>query len=1283
MAKDVKFTIKLNIDGKEQVVTASTNVKELAEQLDIAKTRGDDLRDALLVATQVTQSFQSAINGMRQISGLMSEYTDAYTVQQEAETKLANNMRNTMGARDEDIQSIKDLCAAQQELGVIGDEVQLAGAQELATYLEKKSSLETLIPVMNDMVAQQYGLNATQESAANIATMLGKVMDGQVGALSRYGYKFDEAQEQILKFGTEEERAAVLAEVVESAVGGMNAELAKTDAGKAKQAANAFGDLKERIGEIFAPLQASIIKAGQLALAINGIGTTLGGIWGIVKAFRTFYATLKTTEIGAKLAGAATKWHAMQLKLQRDWALGSALGMRAAAIQANALTIALKGLQMVTIIGAAFVALTTILSLFSSKTDEATEAMSRAEVEAKRVKELEEAEAQAYTNTSATLNIYKQKLKDLIAQKATGKDVTKEEKKIVGELNDTYGDTMGYFENVSKWYDALIANSEAYCRQMVLEARTRTLANQIAAKEQEQHDIQKKIDNKEYSTQREYEQEKVSIQSYHMGLQGGTRPTSREIPGTSELDKAEKQIEDLKDDVADLTKQMQDAVKEASQLDFSVKGSTTRPQGDGGNGGKSGKTAKLIADPKTLDELRTNIDLTKKKLTDADTAEQRQLREQIKLWQQKADAIELSQKKAALPAGVISDTGRVDVTKIETEADVKAVTDYLNALKKVAATKKELSDIDAQIAVVELRQAELLRPDTGILQSLLGNANDETITVNVEQGSVDLPEVPADDKVIKVNVEQGEVNLPQIPADDKLIKVNVEQGEVNLPEIPANDETITVNVEQGSVDLSPLQVLQAIDKELNYQRALRKTATAEQQKQIDDIINRLETLKSYTKDAGVISMDNSALQNYDQLNTKLSFYRDLLKTALPSARPAILQHIKDLEEIESRWQKADKAATINVNPADLSTLKEISEAIAHLQERQQSESGLQIQATQIDISKLQEKQKAIQLSVEIPSMQKEVEEIQALTGREYRLKIKGMGFDSLIDKVRELNKTLNNPNLGKEQRAQLMRLRDSYADFAKDAAQSFSTYRQGWEGIKGIGNGIQSISDALDGNGNAWQKTTAIIDGFLQICDGISAVVEMVQMLTMATNLQTAAKTTEMTATTANTAAIGSETAATAANTAAAAANTAVKCGEAIAGATSSGASMPFPYNLIAIAAGVAAVIAAIAAIASFETGGVVGGNSPTGDRVLARVNSGEMILNKRQQQRLLYILNGGALSAGLTPVMPKPQKVDLNVTALQSQLQPVDIHVHGSLKGRGRDLLATIENEQNHNKRS
>ena len=93
------------------------------------------------------------------------------------------------------------------------------------------------------------------------------------------------------------------------------------------------------------------------------------------------------------------------------------------------------------------------------------------------------------------------------------------------------------------------------------------------------------------------------------------------------------------------------------------------------------------------------------------------------------------------------------------------------------------------------------------------------------------------------------------------------------------------------------------------------------------------------------------------------------------------------------------------------------------------------------------------------------------------------------------------------------------------------------------------------------------------------------------------------------------------------------KEGEAIAGATASGSSMPYPFNLIAIAAGVAAVIANFAQIGSFASGGIISGATTLGDMNLARVNGGEMILNGSQQARLFNILNGGAYNA-TTPNM-------------------------------------------------
>ncbi len=73
-------------------------------------------------------------------------------------------------------------------------------------------------------------------------------------------------------------------------------------------------------------------------------------------------------------------------------------------------------------------------------------------------------------------------------------------------------------------------------------------------------------------------------------------------------------------------------------------------------------------------------------------------------------------------------------------------------------------------------------------------------------------------------------------------------------------------------------------------------------------------------------------------------------------------------------------------------------------------------------------------------------------------------------------------------------------------------------------------------------------------------------------------------------------------------------------------AAFPPPFNFIAaglVGAAVAAQAAKVAGV-GFENGGIVGGNSFTGDNVPVRVNSGEMILNKEQQGQLFQMANNG-----------------------------------------------------------
>lgn len=109
------------------------------------------------------------------------------------------------------------------------------------------------------------------------------------------------------------------------------------------------------------------------------------------------------------------------------------------------------------------------------------------------------------------------------------------------------------------------------------------------------------------------------------------------------------------------------------------------------------------------------------------------------------------------------------------------------------------------------------------------------------------------------------------------------------------------------------------------------------------------------------------------------------------------------------------------------------------------------------------------------------------------------------------------------------------------------------------------------------------------------------------------------------------------------------KQGEAMANGTASASALPFPANIAAIASIIATVVSTFAnimsAVGAFADGGIVGGGNLHGDKVLARLNGGEMVLNKTQQAKLFRTIESGNIgnqSASVSQVKWKIKGSDL-----------------------------------------
>lgn len=322
----ISITFKLDGDAKSFKDLAK-DAEGLKKVITSTVSEAQQLKGNVINFAALATGLDAAQRSFSQLQAGMKNLADAYAVQEVAETKLATVMQQRMGATDAEIQSIKDLASAQQELGVIGDEVQLSGAQQIATFLNEKASLETLLPAMNNLLAQQKGLNATTQDAVTVGNLMGKVMQGQTSALTRVGITFDEAEEKVLKYGTEQERAAMLAQVITNNVGEMNAQLAQTESGKQQQLVNTLGDMKEQLGGMVNGALPFVTIAAHSTTALTSITTLVTGIktlsttlYASVKAFaastvamvKNKGAALATAAAQKIVSAATTAWTAVQ-----------------------------------------------------------------------------------------------------------------------------------------------------------------------------------------------------------------------------------------------------------------------------------------------------------------------------------------------------------------------------------------------------------------------------------------------------------------------------------------------------------------------------------------------------------------------------------------------------------------------------------------------------------------------------------------------------------------------------------------------------------------------------------------------------------------------------------------------------------------------------------------------------------------------------------------------------------------------------------------------------------
>lgn len=418
-----------------------------------------------------------------------------------------------------------------------------------------------------------------------------------------------------------------------------------------------------------------------------------------------------------------------------------------------------------------------------------------------------------------------------------------------------------------------------------------------------------------------------------------------------------------------------------------------------------------------------------------------------------------------------------------------------------------------------------------------------------------------------------------------------------------------------------------IEENISKKQAELKLAISDEdrkkiQKEINDLTKKKEAIELSLK----VQPDAGSLQS---LEDSISKKQKELKLAVSDSSREQIQ--KEIDELTGQKQAIEILLKPAIDDKGIEGLKDkISQ---HSEKKQNQPSGNKVSQAETKADNLKEELKYNQDIVK--SYREQYKAVQS------RLKA-GVTLTTNESKLADIYE---------DAKKKVDDLTSAYDNAAKSAEQlkANSTFnKKMYSGIKGTIKTIGSLNDSVVGVTSTWEnmadnwndmstfkKVTSSISAVISTIneamgayEAISDVVQLFGEISEASAAKkVAADATEM-------ASDSTKTALSTANSQVEIANNqqeqmsdlasvGTKQASAIASATASGAKLPFPANLAAIAAGIAAVVAAFAMISSFADGGIIGGHTTLGDMNIARVNKGEMILNGTQQKRLFSILDG------------------------------------------------------------
>ena len=295
----------------------------------------------------------------------------------------------------------------------------------------------------------------------------------------------------------------------------------------------------------------------------------------------------------------------------------------------------------------------------------------------------------------------------------------------------------------------------------------------------------------------------------------------------------------------------------------------------------------------------------------------------------------------------------------------------------------------------------------------------------------------------------------------------------------------SAKIDSGELDINDANVYSEYEKRYDAASAADKAF----EKESEAIRGRITQLRARQQELADLRADLQtpvSLDTFADIDANMQLVQESMNRASGDELKALARRLEELKKLRSEMEKQLRPLPKDIG--DVNTSGDIDEQISLYSEMQQDADAQGVWEFQKRIEELNKKKYTVEVGMRLPEMQRTLDELAGLDGKQLMVKLQAIGLDEMQAKIKDIEKILANPgSLSPDLLKELQRQLALWKKYHTDVEQTDTV-------LKNM-EGMSSAAGAIDQLGQSFKNLSSESKGLQAAIAGVSLAASLAQMV--------------------------------------------------------------------------------------------------------------------------------------------------------------------------------------------